>query len=143
MSKVKLLSYSMREKPKSTGADWFKIVVNKKDDVTKVYIYDEIGFWGTTSKDFAAELNEIETKRRLQEEEKLARKAEKLTERNGEKAEGPNLIPTRNITLIRLEYQPRLSLCKVKQHLSKETIRPREPGARVIAPVVNVDRFVD
>ncbi|KAJ9477372.1 Nuclear GTP-binding protein NUG1 [Pseudozyma hubeiensis] len=33
-------------------------------------------------------LNEIETKRRLQEEEKLARKAEKLAERNGEKAEG-------------------------------------------------------
>ncbi|SPO22308.1 related to nuclear GTPase [Ustilago trichophora] len=31
-------------------------------------------------------LNEIETKRRIQEEEKLARKAEKLAERNGEQA---------------------------------------------------------
>lgn len=31
-------------------------------------------------------LNEIETKRRIQEEERLARKAEKLAERNGEKA---------------------------------------------------------
>jgi ATP-dependent Clp endopeptidase proteolytic subunit ClpP len=58
---IELLSFSMRaEAPKG---DWFRIVEAKKgSDITKVYIYDEIGFWGTNAKDFAAALDEIDTK---------------------------------------------------------------------------------
>jgi ATP-dependent protease ClpP protease subunit len=46
----------------SGNRDWCKIQ-NKADDedVTQVYIYDEIGFWGTEAADFANQLREIET----------------------------------------------------------------------------------
>lgn len=60
---VELMSFSMRTQPPPKGSEWFRIVEAKKgSDITKVYIYDEIGFWGTTAKDFAAALDEIETK---------------------------------------------------------------------------------
>lgn len=60
MSTIELLTFSMRKEAPKAGADWFRIVVDKKNDVAKVYIYDEIGYWGTTAKDFAALLDEIE-----------------------------------------------------------------------------------
>jgi ATP-dependent protease ClpP protease subunit len=44
--------------------DWFRIENKKSDDdedVTKVYIYDEIGFWGTTAADFVKQLLAIDT----------------------------------------------------------------------------------
>jgi ATP-dependent Clp endopeptidase proteolytic subunit ClpP len=60
---IELMSFSMRTTPPPKGTEWFRIVEAKMgSDVTKVYIYDEIGFWGTTAKDFAAALDEIETK---------------------------------------------------------------------------------
>jgi len=63
MTSVELLSFSMRTTPPKDGADWFRIVEAKKGtDATKVYIYDEIGFWGTSAKDFAALVDEIDTK---------------------------------------------------------------------------------
>lgn len=64
MTSVELLTFSMRsgENQPAAGSDWFRIVEAKKaSDATKIYIYDEIGFWGTTAKDFAASLNEIES----------------------------------------------------------------------------------
>jgi ATP-dependent protease ClpP protease subunit len=63
MTTVELLSFSMRTTPPQPGEDWFRIVDKKKDDEpVKVYIYDEIGFWGTNAKDFAALFNEIDAK---------------------------------------------------------------------------------
>ena len=62
MTSVELLTFSMRATPPKDGADWFRIVEAKKGEkATKVYIYDEIGFWGTNAKDFAAVLNDIDT----------------------------------------------------------------------------------
>lgn len=61
-SSVELLTFSMRATPPKAGSDWFRIVSAKKGEkTTKIYIYDEIGFWGTNAKDFAAQLNEIDT----------------------------------------------------------------------------------
>ena len=48
----------MRE-PSRQGSDWFRIENKKTDngtDVSEVYIYDEIGFWGTTASDFVQQL---------------------------------------------------------------------------------------
>lgn len=39
--------------------DWYSIV-NRADGTAAVYLYDEIGYWGTTAKDFAAELTAID-----------------------------------------------------------------------------------
>jgi ATP-dependent Clp endopeptidase proteolytic subunit ClpP len=61
MTQINLLTFSMRSEPPKAGSDWFRIVQAKKGEATKVYIYDEIGFWGTTAKDFAATLGEIDT----------------------------------------------------------------------------------
>lgn len=55
MTAVELLSFSMRTTKPRPGEDWFRIVESKKDDEpAQVYIYDEIGYWGTNAKDFAA-----------------------------------------------------------------------------------------
>jgi ATP-dependent Clp endopeptidase proteolytic subunit ClpP len=41
--------------------DWWHVVEAKKaSDPTKVYIYDEIGFWGTSAKDFVKELDSLD-----------------------------------------------------------------------------------
>lgn len=61
MTSVELLTFSMAATPPAAGTDWFRIVEAKKGEATKVYIYDEIGFWGTTAKDFAAQLVDIDT----------------------------------------------------------------------------------
>ena len=61
MTEVELLSFSMRTTPPKDGEDWFRIVEAKKaDEPAKVYIYDEIGFWGTSAKDFAVLFNDID-----------------------------------------------------------------------------------
>lgn len=61
MTSVELLTFSMRSQSDPPKGDWFRIVEAKKaGDPTKVYIYDEIGFWGTNAKDFAAQLDEID-----------------------------------------------------------------------------------
>lgn len=60
MTEINLLTFSMRSEPPKAGSDWFRIVQAKKGETAKVYIYDEIGFWGTTAKDFAATLSEID-----------------------------------------------------------------------------------
>jgi ATP-dependent Clp endopeptidase proteolytic subunit ClpP len=44
------------------GADWFRIE-NAAGDAVEVSIYDEIGYWGTTAKDFAAQLAGIDAKK--------------------------------------------------------------------------------
>lgn len=44
------------------GHDWFRIE-NAKADTAEVWIYDEIGFWGTTADDFARALAEVDAKR--------------------------------------------------------------------------------
>jgi ATP-dependent protease ClpP protease subunit len=62
MAEIELLTFSMRKDAPKAGDDWFRIVEGKKGEATKVYIYDEIGYWGTNAKEFAILLNEIETK---------------------------------------------------------------------------------
>ena len=62
MTSVELLTFSMRSQGDTPQGDWFRIVRAKKaSEPTKVYIYDEIGFWGTNAKDFAAILDEIDS----------------------------------------------------------------------------------
>lgn len=62
MSQIDLLTFSMRSQADAPKGDWFRIVEAKKaTEPTKVYIYDEIGFWGTTAKDFTALLDGIES----------------------------------------------------------------------------------
>lgn len=50
----------------SPEKDWYKVVNHAADstvpeDTTKVYIYDEIGYWGTTASDFVQEFMQITT----------------------------------------------------------------------------------
>lgn len=49
---------------KEEARDWFRII-NKKDeegnDVSEVFIFDEIGAWGTSADDFVKAVNEIES----------------------------------------------------------------------------------
>lgn len=44
------------------GHDWYRIENAGKATEADVYIYDEIGFWGTTASDFARELGELDVK---------------------------------------------------------------------------------
>lgn len=48
--------------PVASGQDWFRIVNKKADDqtdLTEVYIYDEIGFWGTSASEFVRQVAAI------------------------------------------------------------------------------------
>lgn len=49
----------MRKATSRARNDWFKIV-NKDDDEPLVYIYDEIGFWGTEASEFVKQLQDID-----------------------------------------------------------------------------------
>lgn len=40
--------------------DWFKIENKKGSSEAEVYIYDEIGFWGTSAADFAGQLRDLD-----------------------------------------------------------------------------------
>jgi ATP-dependent protease ClpP protease subunit len=52
-------SFTMRKDRKLPHGDWFTF---KKDAETpKLYIYDEIGFWGTDASDLVSQLNEIDS----------------------------------------------------------------------------------
>lgn len=51
-------SFTMRKDGVLPRGDWFTFK-NLAGDNPKVYIYDEIGFWGTTASDFVDQLNEI------------------------------------------------------------------------------------
>lgn len=59
MTQIELLTFSMKKESPKAGDDWFRIV-SKKGEPTKVYIYDEIGYWGTNAKDFASQLGDID-----------------------------------------------------------------------------------
>lgn len=54
-------SFTMRKDGRPKSGDWFRIAANKAADSTDVYIYDEIGFWGTTATDFVKELTGIDS----------------------------------------------------------------------------------
>jgi ATP-dependent protease ClpP protease subunit len=41
--------------------DWYRIQAKAGSDTTDVYIYDEIGYWGTTAQDFVKELQDVST----------------------------------------------------------------------------------
>jgi ATP-dependent Clp endopeptidase proteolytic subunit ClpP len=52
----------MRMRPPKPGADWFRIEDHdSSSEPTKVYIYDEIGYWGTTADDFVQQFKDIST----------------------------------------------------------------------------------
>lgn len=51
-------SYTMRKDGVLPRGDWFSFV-NKADETPKIYIYDEIGFWGTEASEFVKQLNEL------------------------------------------------------------------------------------
>jgi ATP-dependent protease ClpP protease subunit len=56
----------MRVPVDKAGQDWCRFVnKSKEEDLTEVYIYDEIGFWGTSASDFVKKLNEIDTSKIL------------------------------------------------------------------------------
>jgi ATP-dependent protease ClpP protease subunit len=50
-------SFTMRKDGVLPRGDWFNFV--NEGDTTKVYIYDEIGFWGTDASEFVKEINKI------------------------------------------------------------------------------------
>jgi ATP-dependent protease ClpP protease subunit len=52
-------SFTMRRDGVLPRGDWFNIVM-EDGQTPKVYIYDEIGFWGTEASDFVKELNKID-----------------------------------------------------------------------------------
>jgi ATP-dependent Clp endopeptidase proteolytic subunit ClpP len=48
--------------PEPSDRPWYKIVNKKKDDITKVYLYDAIGGWfGVDVNEFIKDLNDIDT----------------------------------------------------------------------------------
>jgi ATP-dependent protease ClpP protease subunit len=47
-------------RPIAGGRDWFRIDAKAGARTAQVWIYDEIGMWGTTARDFAAQLQEID-----------------------------------------------------------------------------------
>ena len=54
--------------PREPGADWFRIEAKatsaeQAETVAEVHIYDEIGYWGTSAKDFAQQLAELDVDR--------------------------------------------------------------------------------
>ena len=51
--------------PREPGADWCRIEAKAKSDDSSessadVYIYDEIGYWGTSAKRFAQQISELD-----------------------------------------------------------------------------------
>ena len=44
----------------SASEDWFRIVNKKNSNQADVYIYDEIGFWGTNASDFVQEIKDLD-----------------------------------------------------------------------------------
>jgi ATP-dependent protease ClpP protease subunit len=54
----RFLTFRTRADLQAGRRDWFRID-NATDGVAKVYIYDEIGYFGVTAQDFVAELNRI------------------------------------------------------------------------------------
>lgn len=57
--------FTLRSVQPKAGEDWFRIVKNSHveegEDVSEVYIYDEIGFWGTDADSFVRQLLQIES----------------------------------------------------------------------------------
>ncbi len=54
--------------PRSDGADWCRVeakapTAEQAETVAEVHIYDEIGYWGTSAKDFAQQLAELDVDR--------------------------------------------------------------------------------
>lgn len=49
---AQFLTYSMRSKPAPADSSWFRIENKKNSGPAKVYIYDEIGMWGVTAREF-------------------------------------------------------------------------------------------
>lgn len=46
---------------KQNARDWYRIDNRADEDAADIYLFDEIGFWGTTAKGFIDELAQIET----------------------------------------------------------------------------------
>lgn len=59
MRKLPKPSFTMRKTGDLPRGDWFNFV-NEDGQAPKVYIYDEIGFWGTDASEFVKELNKID-----------------------------------------------------------------------------------
>lgn len=54
--------------PREDGADWCRVeakapTAEQAETVAEVHIYDEIGYWGTSAKDFAQQLAELDVDR--------------------------------------------------------------------------------
>ena len=54
--------------PRKDGADWCRVeakapTAEQAETVAEVHIYDEIGYWGTSAKDFAQQLAELDVDR--------------------------------------------------------------------------------
>jgi ATP-dependent protease ClpP protease subunit len=56
-------SESQPGQSRNRRSDWFRIENHANSDTTEIYIYDEIGFWGTSAADFVKQMMEVETSR--------------------------------------------------------------------------------
>jgi len=56
-----LPTFTMRKDGLPSSGDWFRIENKGKSKPTSIYIYDEIGFWGTSASDFIKQLNDIDS----------------------------------------------------------------------------------
>lgn len=63
--RASITNRSLRKVAPSDNQDWFRVENKKKPQsgktTTEIFIYDEIGFWGSTAKDFVAKLDEIDS----------------------------------------------------------------------------------
>ena len=61
------MSNHLKLLPPSEGADWCRIEAKASDDGAEtsadVYLYDEIGYWGTSAKSFATQIAELDVDR--------------------------------------------------------------------------------
>jgi len=60
MTQPRRRSFTMRRTAPTPKSDWFKIE-NKSSKSADIYVYDEIGFWGTSAQDFVDQLKEIDS----------------------------------------------------------------------------------
>jgi hypothetical protein len=50
----------VRGRPQNAASDWYRTILNKSTGSADVWIYDDIGLWGTTAAEFIAELKTLD-----------------------------------------------------------------------------------
>ncbi|MCI0687234.1 MAG: Clp protease ClpP [Sporichthyaceae bacterium] len=63
VSGARLKALRARARTRAGSKDWYRIANSADGDSAEVYIYDEIGYWGTTAADFIDQLRELDVAR--------------------------------------------------------------------------------